>query len=43
MTPVADLALTKTDSPDPVLAGELLTYLAHGAERRALERHGRAS
>jgi uncharacterized repeat protein (TIGR01451 family) len=23
---VADLALTKTDSPDPVLAGELLTY-----------------
>ena len=26
MTPAADLSLTKTDSPDPVLAGELLTY-----------------
>ena len=26
VTPVADLALTKGDSPDPVLAGELLTY-----------------
>ena len=24
--PVADLSLTKTDSPDPVLAGDLLTY-----------------
>ena len=24
--PAADLSLTKTDSPDPVLAGELLTY-----------------
>ena len=24
--PVADLALTKSDAPDPVLAGELLTY-----------------
>ncbi len=24
--PVADLALTKSDSPDPVLAGQLLTY-----------------
>ena len=24
--PVADLSLTKSDSPDPVLAGELLTY-----------------
>ncbi len=24
--PVSDLGLTKTDSPDPVLAGELLTY-----------------
>ena len=24
--PVADLSLTNTDSPDPVLAGELLTY-----------------
>jgi uncharacterized repeat protein (TIGR01451 family) len=27
VAPVADLALTKGDSPDPVLAGELLTYL----------------
>jgi len=27
VTPVADLALTKGDSPDPVLAGEPLTYL----------------
>ena len=26
VTPVADLSLTKSDSPDPVLAGELLTY-----------------
>ena len=25
--PVADLSLTKADSPDPVLAGELLTYI----------------
>ena len=24
--PVADLGLTKSDSPDPVLAGQLLTY-----------------
>ena len=24
--PVADLSLTKSDSPDPVLAGEQLTY-----------------
>ena len=24
--PLADLSLTNTDSPDPVLAGELLTY-----------------
>ena len=24
--PAADLSLTKSDSPDPVLAGELLTY-----------------
>ena len=31
--PAADLSLTKTDSPDPVLAGELLTYTltAHNA------------
>ena len=27
VTSVADLALTKGDSPDPVLAGEVLTYL----------------
>ena len=26
MNPVADLALTKSDSPDPVLAGGTLTY-----------------
>ena len=26
VNPAADLELTKTDSPDPVLAGELLTY-----------------
>jgi uncharacterized repeat protein (TIGR01451 family) len=26
VSPAADLELTKTDSPDPVLAGELLTY-----------------
>ena len=26
MNPAADLSLTKTDSPDPVLAGQLLTY-----------------
>ena len=33
VTPVADLSLTKSDSPDPVLAGELLTYTltAHNA------------
>ena len=31
--PAADLSLTKTDSPDPVLAGQLLTYTltAHNA------------
>ena len=32
---VADLSLTKTDSPDPVLAGELLTYTLAVAQRRA--------
>ena len=26
VTPVADLSITKNDSPDPILAGELLTY-----------------
>ena len=26
VTPVADISVTKTDSPDPVLAGEVLTY-----------------
>ena len=36
--PVADEV---SDSPDPVLAGELLTYTAHGAQLRALERHRR--
>ena len=41
--PVADLSLTKTDSPDPVLAGELLTYTLTRPERRALERHRRWS
>jgi uncharacterized repeat protein (TIGR01451 family) len=33
VNPAADLSLTKTDSPDPVLAGQLLTYTltAHNA------------
>ena len=26
VTPAADLSLTKTDSPDPVFVGDLLTY-----------------
>ena len=33
--PVADLALTKSDGPDPVLAGQLLTYTLGVSERRA--------
>ena len=36
--PAADLSLTKSDSPDPVLAGELLTYTLGVAQRRAAER-----
>ena len=32
--PAADLELTKTDSPDPVLAGQQLTYTLSGAQRR---------
>ena len=32
--PAADLSLTKTDSPDPVLAGQLLTYTLTVAQRR---------
>ena len=31
----ADLSLTKSDSPDPVLAGELLTYTLDGRQRRS--------
>ena len=44
--PAADLSLTKTDSPDPVLAGELLTYTLavqnagpSSADRRDAQRH----
>ena len=37
--PAADLSLTKTDSPDPVLAGQLLTYTLTVAQRRPVERH----
>ena len=39
--PVADLSMTKSDSPDPLLAGELLTYSIGGPQRRAFERHPR--
>ena len=42
-TPAADLSLTKSDSPDPVLAGQLLDLHADVAQRRALRRDGRAS
>ena len=37
--PAADLSLTNTDAPDPVHAGQQLTYTLTGAERRALRRH----
>ena len=35
VNPAADLSLTKSDSPDPVLAGQLLTYTLTAAQRRA--------
>ena len=41
VTAAADLSLTKTDSPDPVLAGELLTYTLERPQRRAAGRDRR--
>ena len=39
--PAANLSITKTDSPDPVLVGQQLTYTAHRQQRRALRSHRR--
>ena len=41
--PSPNLSLTKTDSPDPVLVGQLLTYTLTVAQRRARERDRRAA
>ena len=41
MDPAADLSLTKSDSPDPVLAGELLTYTLDGRTTPVPERDRR--
>ena len=43
VTPGADLALTKGDAPDPVLAGEVLTYLLTTQNNGPSTRHRRAS
>ena len=37
--PAADLSLTKSDSPDPVLAGQLLTYSYGVANAGPVQRH----
>ena len=39
--PAADLSLTKTDSPDPVLAGRAADLQPQRRQRRPLERHRR--
>ena len=39
--PVADLSLTKSDSPDPVLSGQQLTYTLGDPQQRARDRDRR--